>query len=384
MKRIFLAFVGICVSFCAFSGDYPQVFTKEGDIFAVSELSVAITQLVISVHGASEATTRRIMVEPGRIPVEYSAEESEFKVNFPLSALQNSFSLVAYGGGVGNVYVTNVEVLGVPLNILPSAVAVTIPSDDRCEVRFRNPAGATADKITLYKLSGGDITLETPINCDFSSLTNTAGNPLSVTNCAAWNYPEIEGKELFLPSHSQGILQCGVGDRLGTILLQVCDNYQNAVLQFSVKRCANDEYFMPVSYVVQSSTSPGQLSTNQLTSVLLPTNNFETYEINLSDLPANARILLNAPQPNNAVSNKRVWFQSIKVIRRKVGWVRYEEISSYQSSASESMICDFSLTPQLEYQVGITVIIGNDRSPEFFTQSFIACRKFGLTFYLKE
>lgn len=148
-----------------------------------------------------------------------------------------------------------------------------------------------------------------PLREDFANAVNLSGNTVQIRDVPS-RFPQLDGERLYVPAHTNGLVQIGTGDKAGFVALVGCPAAAGQAVRFRAKRYVHKDEgnAMPLLWT-------DGLATNAFAAVELGDEMAE-YEVPLAGVPDGSVVILHSTTNRSTAASARgrVWLDSVSVV----------------------------------------------------------------------
>ena len=302
-----------------------NAYLSSGDGYIESPLFTnPIVRVSISFK-ASSVNTRRLMTV---VPMDgcgndIAAEQREFA-----PPLEKDYAILEWDAGMGvcrfrigatkgsnqgsiHLYDCLVELEGgIVLAFAPSGLETRRIRGNSFVAGWEGCSGAESYLVDLYKVERVPSSWDAEtFQEDFSAAVNETGNTTEIHDISSI-FPSFDGTKVYIPAHTNGLVQIGTGDKAGYIALRSCYIDAGSALRFRAKRYTHEDEgsVMPLLWACGGET-------NSFAAVELR-DEMADYEVPLSGVPAGSAVVLHSTTNRSTTSSAhgRVWLDSVSVV----------------------------------------------------------------------
>jgi len=175
---------------------------------------------------------------------------------------------------------------------------------------WEDGVGADSYLVDLFRVDSRESSWQAEVMSeDFAAAVNSGGSVRAIANVPAM-FPQLDGRNIYIPVHTNGLVQIGTQAAAGYIALSGCCVEEGYAVRFRASRYVH-EYegcVMPLLWTDGAET-------NAFASVTLA-DEMADYEVPLSSVPAGSVVLLHSTTNSSIVSKVRgrVLLDSVSVV----------------------------------------------------------------------
>ena len=275
-----------------------------------------VVRVSISFKGATAGTRRTLVVTPlDSSGSEIAGREKEFEPHEELCAAVAEWGAeegvcqfrIGARTGSGNIHLRDclVELAdGVPLAFVPSGTESREVGGDSFVAAWNASEGADSYLVDLYRVdeirsSWSGVLMQE----DFGGAENSGGNPRHIADVQSL-FPSLDGERIYVPVHTNGLVQIGTGEKEGWLVLRGCAAEAGEAVLFRAQRYLHKEEGreMPLYWT-------DGMQTNAFASVTL-CDEMSDYEVPLDGVPDGASVALRSTKRGHG----RVLLDSLAVV----------------------------------------------------------------------